>query len=113
MGPQVSGLLLGRKDLIDAALYNSTPWEGAICRPMKVGKEEIMACLAALDYWSTADVDAINKEWQRRMERLAKMVETVPGVTLPSRPHSPTSPTLSPPSPSLGREEVRPHGVAV
>jgi uncharacterized pyridoxal phosphate-dependent enzyme len=80
MGPQVSGLLLGRKDLIDAALYNSTPWEGSICRPMKVGKEEMMACLAALDYWSKADVAAINKEWQRRMERLAKMVETVPGV---------------------------------
>ena len=81
MGPQVSGLLLGRKDLIDAALYNSTPWEGAICRAMKVGKEEMMACLAALDFWSKADVDAINKEWQRRMERLAKLVETVPGVT--------------------------------
>ncbi len=80
MGPQVSGLLLGRKDLIDAALYNSTPWEGAICRPMKVGKEEIMGCLAALDYWSKADVTAINNEWQRRMERLAKMVETVSGV---------------------------------
>ncbi len=80
MGPQVSGLLLGRKDLIDAALYNCVPWEGAICRPMKVGKEEIMGCLAALDYWSKADCDAINKEWQRRMERLAKMVETVPGV---------------------------------
>jgi len=80
MGPQVSGLLLGRKDLIVAALYNCAPWEGSICRPMKVGKEEIMGCLAALDYWSKADCDAINKEWQRRMERLAKMIETVPGV---------------------------------
>jgi seryl-tRNA(Sec) selenium transferase len=90
MGPQVSGLLLGRKDLIDAALYNSTPWEGAICRPMKVGKEEMMACLAALDYWSKADIDAINKEWQRRMERLAKMVETVPGVQTSIRTPPPT-----------------------
>jgi uncharacterized pyridoxal phosphate-dependent enzyme len=80
MGPQVSGLLLGRKDLIDAALHNSSPWEGSICRPMKVGKEEMMGCLAALDYWSKADVAAINKEWQHRMERLAKIVETVPGV---------------------------------
>ncbi len=80
MGPQVSGLLLGRKDLIEAALLNGTPWEGAIGRPMKVGKEEMMGCLAALDYWSKADTDAINREWQRRMERLAKMVETVPGV---------------------------------
>jgi uncharacterized pyridoxal phosphate-dependent enzyme len=90
MGPQVSGLLLGRKDLIDAALYNSTPWEGAICRPMKVGKEEMMACLAALDYWSKADVAAINKEWQRRMERVAKMVETVPGVQTSIKTPPPT-----------------------
>ena len=55
-GPQGSGLLLGRKDLITAAKYNSSPWEGAICRPMKVGKEEIMGMLAAIDYWSTADL---------------------------------------------------------
>jgi seryl-tRNA(Sec) selenium transferase len=90
MGPQVSGLLLGRKGLIDAALYNSTTWEGAICRPMKVGKEEMMACLAALDYWSKADIAAINKEWQRRMERLAKMVETVPGVQTSIKTPPPT-----------------------
>src|SRR5215467_4542277 len=39
-GPQCSGLLLGRKDLIESALLNSNPREGAVCRPMKVGKEE-------------------------------------------------------------------------
>jgi L-seryl-tRNA(Ser) seleniumtransferase len=38
-GPQCSGLLLGRKDLIEAALANYNPYEGAVCRPMKVGKE--------------------------------------------------------------------------
>jgi hypothetical protein len=32
-GPQSSGILLGRKDLIEAALANSNPWEGAVCRP--------------------------------------------------------------------------------
>lgn len=90
MGPQVSGLLLGRKDLIQAALYNSCPWEGAICRPMKVGKEEIMGCLAALDFWSKADYDAVGKEWRRRMERLARMVETVPGVTTEIKTSPPT-----------------------
>ena len=41
-GPQCSGLLLGRKDLIDAAMLNTSPWEGAVCRAMKVGKEEII-----------------------------------------------------------------------
>ena len=80
-GPQCSGVLLGRKDLIDAALANSSPWEGAICRPMKVGKEEIIGMLAAIEYWSRADLAALNKEWQSRVERIARLVETVPGVT--------------------------------
>ena len=80
-GPQCSGLLLGRKDLIDAALANSDPWEGAVCRPMKVGKEEVMGLLAALKYWSNADLTAIGKESQNRLARIAKLVETVPGVT--------------------------------
>jgi seryl-tRNA(Sec) selenium transferase len=80
-GPQCSGVLLGRKDLIDAALANSNPWEGAVCRPMKVGKEEIMGIVAAIEYWSRADPAALNKEWQSRVERIEKLVATVPGVT--------------------------------
>jgi uncharacterized pyridoxal phosphate-dependent enzyme len=80
-GPQCAGILLGRKTLIDAALANCSPWEGAVCRPMKVGKEEIIGMLAAIEYWSRADLDALNKEWRSRVERIAKLVETVPGVT--------------------------------
>ena len=80
-GPQCTGVLLGRKDLIDAAMANSAPWEGAVCRAMKVGKEEIMGVLAAVEYWSKADLNALNKVWQARVERVAKLVETVPGVT--------------------------------
>jgi uncharacterized pyridoxal phosphate-dependent enzyme len=80
-GPQCSGLLLGRRDLIEAAMANSAPWEGAVCRSMKVGKEEIMGILAAVEYWSKADLNALNKEWQGRVERVAKLAETVPGVT--------------------------------
>src|SRR5580698_772393 len=80
-GPQCSGVLLGRKDLIDAAMANNTPWEGAVCRPMKVGKEEIIGILAAIDYWSQADLAALNKQWQSRVERIQKLVQTVPGVT--------------------------------
>ena len=80
-GPQCSGVLLGRKHLIEAAMANNNPWEGAVCRPLKVGKEEIMGILAALDYWSKADLNALNKEWQSRVERIQKLVETVPAVT--------------------------------
>jgi L-seryl-tRNA(Ser) seleniumtransferase len=80
-GPQCSGLLLGRKDLIEAALRNTSPWEGAVCRPMKVGKEEVMGCLAAVEAWTKMDLDALNREWNRRVERIAKLVELVSGVT--------------------------------
>ena len=80
-GPQCSGLLLGRKALIEAAMRNTSPWEGAICRPMKVGKEEIMGCLAAVEAWMKLDLNALNREWNQRVERIAKLVETIPGVT--------------------------------
>ena len=80
-GPQCSGVLLGRKDLIEAAMANNNPWEGAVCRPLKVGKEEIMGILAALDYWSQADLNELNRDWQSRVERIQKLVQTVPGVT--------------------------------
>jgi uncharacterized pyridoxal phosphate-dependent enzyme len=80
-GPQCSGLLLGRKNLIEAALYNTNPWEGAVCRPMKVGKEEIMGCVAAVEAWLKMDSRVLNREWTARVQRIAKMVETVPGVT--------------------------------
>lgn len=80
-GPQCAGLLLGRKDLIEAALANFCPWEGAVCRAMKVGKEEIIGMLAAVEAWQHVDMAALNRVWQRRVERIAKLVDTVPGVT--------------------------------
>ncbi len=79
-GPQCSGLLLGRKDLIEAALRNSNPWEGAVCRPMKVGKEEIIGCLTAVETWLKIDSKKLYSEWNARIDRIAKLVETVPGV---------------------------------
>src|SRR5438132_2304275 len=80
-GPQCSGILLGRKDLIEAAMANTSPWEGAICRAMKVGKEEVMGCLAAVEAWTRMDLGALNKLWNQRVKRIAALVETVPGVT--------------------------------
>jgi seryl-tRNA(Sec) selenium transferase len=79
-GPQCTGLLFGRKDLIDAAIANYSPWEGAVCRPMKVGKEEIMGALAAVEGWLKRDLNALDKEWNERAVRIQKLVDTVPGV---------------------------------
>lgn len=80
-GPQCSGLLLGRKDLIEAALMNSNPREGAVCRPMKVGKEEVIGCLTALETWLKVDEKKLYAEWNARIDRIRKLVDTVPGVT--------------------------------
>jgi uncharacterized pyridoxal phosphate-dependent enzyme len=79
-GPQCSGLLLGRKDLIEAALMNSAPREGSVCRPMKVGKEEIVGCVTALETWLNIDEKKIYGEWNARIDRIRKLVDTVPGV---------------------------------
>src|SRR5271168_914413 len=79
-GPQCSGVLLGRKDLIDAALRNSAPWEGAVCRAMKVGKEEIIGCITAVETWLKIDPKKLYAEWNARVDRIGKLVETVPGV---------------------------------
>ena len=79
-GPQCSGVLLGRKDLIDAAMRNSAPWEGAVCRAMKVGKEEVIGALTAVETWLKIDPKKLYDEWNARVDRIAKLVETVPGV---------------------------------
>jgi len=79
-GPQCSGVLLGRKDLIEAALRNSCPFEGAVCRPMKVGKEEVIGCLTAIETWLATDSKKLYSEWNARVDRIARLVETVPGV---------------------------------
>lgn len=79
-GPQCSGVLLGRRDLIEAALRNSAPWEGAVCRAMKVGKEEVIGCLTAVETWLKIDPKKLYAEWNARVDRIAKLVETVPGV---------------------------------
>src|SRR5205807_10365933 len=62
-GPQCSGLLLGRKDLIEAALMNSSPREGSVCRPMKDGTEDIVGCLTALATSINLDAKKVDREW--------------------------------------------------
>lgn len=48
---------------------------------MKVGKEEVMGCLAAVEAWHKMDLNALNREWHERVKRIAAIAETVKGVT--------------------------------
>lgn len=79
-GPQPSGLLLGREDLIKAAAMNNNPYSDTIGRSMKVGKEEIMALVAAVETYVHRDHDADQKLWRGFMERVAKEVKGIPSV---------------------------------
>ena len=79
-GPQASGLLLGRRDLIEAAHKNNNPHSNTIGRGMKVGKEEIMGLLKAVEIYYRRDHDADQKAWRGFMERIAKMVSDVPTI---------------------------------
>src|SRR5579863_7034939 len=79
-GPQCSGVLLGRADLIDSALLNTSPYEGSVCRAMKVGKEEVMGCLAAIETWLKVDSEALYRQWNGRVQRIATLLGMVPGV---------------------------------
>src|SRR5438874_7901323 len=65
-GPQASGLLLGRKDLIDAALPAMSPFSG-IGRGMKVGKEELCGLLAAVERYLKVDHEAETRELEARV----------------------------------------------
>ena len=79
-GPQCAGLLLGRKDLIEAALLNNNPHEDTLGRPMKVGKEEIVAMYAAVERYVKVDHEAEWKDWEARLDTMESAVSSVPGV---------------------------------
>ena len=80
-GPQSAGLLLGRKDLVQAAWVHSAPHHG-FARSMKVGKEEAIGMLMAVEMWMRRDHKA---EWaplaRRWLDHIAKHVSAIDGVT--------------------------------
>jgi D-glucosaminate-6-phosphate ammonia-lyase len=79
-GPQAAGLLLGRKDLVQAAWLHSAPHH-AFGRSLKCGKEEIMGMLAAVEAWVKRDYKAEFKVWESWLANISKTVTSVPGVT--------------------------------
>jgi uncharacterized pyridoxal phosphate-dependent enzyme len=80
-GPQCAGMLLGRKDLVSYALLNNSPHEDTLGRSQKVGKEEIVGMVKALECYLGEDHDALNVDWQRRLDLISAEISKVPGVT--------------------------------
>ncbi len=79
-GPQSAGLLFGRKDLIEAAKLNHSPYEAPIGRPMKVNKEEMFGMYAALKSYLERDHKKEWQDWLDRIKRIQTQLETVASV---------------------------------
>ena len=96
-GPQSTGLVLGRRDLVRACAFNGNP-NSAIGRGMKVGKEEIAGLLTALELYMEQDEDTVLREWERRCRMIGAAVSDIEGVSAeyrrPETPGHPRGPVL-------------------
>jgi L-seryl-tRNA(Ser) seleniumtransferase len=79
-GPQSAGLLLGRKDLVRAAWVHSAPHHG-FSRSMKVGKEEAVGMLMAVEMWVKRDHRAEWSQWMAWLNTIAAQASRIDGVT--------------------------------
>jgi L-seryl-tRNA(Ser) seleniumtransferase len=79
-GPQCAGMLIGRTEMVTNALLNNSPHEDTLGRSQKVGKEEIIGMVKALELFLAEDHDALAKEWQARLELISNEITKVPTV---------------------------------
>ncbi len=79
-GPQCAGLVLGRKDILMSAWQASSPHHGP-GRDNKVGREEMIGMLAAVEAWTKRDHAAEWKTWLSWLDNIAKKVSRIDGVT--------------------------------
>ena len=78
-GPNSSGILAGRGDLIQAARMQNAPNNG-IGRGLKVGKEEIIGLIAAVELFTEIDEDEMIADWNRKARWLADQLQHIPGL---------------------------------
>ena len=79
-GPQSTGLLLGRKDLVDAARHHASPYDRTIGRGMKVGKEEIAGLVTAVERFMRTDHDADYRQFESRVRLMGEALAGIHGV---------------------------------
>ena len=78
-GPQASGLIVGRPDLIEACFVHGSPHQ-RIGRPMKVGKEEMIGLLAAVEYYLGQDQEARLAGFEATVAGWIEALAGLPGV---------------------------------
>jgi D-glucosaminate-6-phosphate ammonia-lyase len=89
-GPQCSGILAGRKDLVRAARLNSSPHPDALGRPLKVGREEMVGVWLAAEKYSRLDFPALDRQNENQANYLASELQKIPGMQVSHAPHDRT-----------------------
>jgi D-glucosaminate-6-phosphate ammonia-lyase len=79
-GPQCAGLLLGRKDILMSAWQASSPHHGP-GRDNKVGREETLGMVAAVEAWVKRDHKAEWNTWLSYLDTISKRVSTIDGIS--------------------------------
>ena len=80
-GPQGTGILIGRADLIEAAAANAAPNQ-FLGRSMKVAKEEIMGLVKALQIFDSEDEEAENKRFEEMSQQVVDALIEIPGLEI-------------------------------
>ena len=78
-GPQCAGLVLGKKEILMSAWQASSPHHGP-GRDNKVGREEMMGMLAAVEAWGKRDHKAEWKNWLSWLDHISKRVSKIDGI---------------------------------
>jgi L-seryl-tRNA(Ser) seleniumtransferase len=76
-GPQSSGLILGRKDLIEACAFHASP-RPFIGRPMKVGKEELVGLMTAVRWTLDRDQEALMADYEQQVQMVIDAFDGAP-----------------------------------
>lgn len=79
-GPSSTGLILGRKDLVEACIFHSCP-NYSIGRGMKIGKEEIMGFITALTIYINKDFKIQMDHWEAQIAEIIRILSEIPGIT--------------------------------
>ena len=89
-GPQSSGLMVGRKELIEAAALQTSPYEYSVARPMKTSKETILGFLAAIEEYLQEDETERFQQWNSYCDQIETGLADIPGLVtkrlIPSQP---------------------------
>jgi L-seryl-tRNA(Ser) seleniumtransferase len=89
-GPQCSGILAGRRDLVRAARLNASPFSDAQGRPFKVGREEIVGLWVAAEKYAELDFAAVDRQRFHEAEYLTRELKKIPGLMISYAPHDRT-----------------------